>query len=140
MSEAVASYLAGSEACDIEQILDALAPGAELLSPLAGSMRFSGREDLRTLLSAVYGTISDLRWEPPVGDGSTRVAVGTFKIGGLQASDAMVFDLDADGRIVRIRPHIRPWLGLTAFALLLLPKLAPHPGLVLRAVRGRGGT
>ena len=35
----------------------------------------------------------------------------------------------------RIRPHLRPWLGLTGFALLVGPQLARHPGVILRALR-----
>nr|MBA2629452.1 nuclear transport factor 2 family protein [Thermoleophilaceae bacterium] len=57
-------------------------------------------------------------------------AVGPVKLG-----DAMVFELTEDGRIKRIRPHIRPWLALTLLALKLGPRIARHPGLVVRALR-----
>lgn len=56
--------------------------------------------------------------------------VGPFKLG-----DAMVFELAPDGRIRRIGPHLRPWLGLTWFALAIVPKLARHPGVLWRAMR-----
>jgi hypothetical protein len=49
----------------------------------------------------------------------------------------MIFELASDGRIDRIRPHLRPWLALTVFALMLGPRVARHPGLVWRALRGR---
>ena len=48
----------------------------------------------------------------------------------------MVFELATDGRIRKISPHLRPWLALTLFALLLGPKIGIHPGVVLRALRG----
>ena len=48
----------------------------------------------------------------------------------------MAFDLAPDGRIRRIRPHLRPLLGTTLFALSLGAKVAAHPGVVLRALRG----
>ena len=35
----------------------------------------------------------------------------------------------------RIRPHLRPWLAITLFALLLGPKIARHPGVLRRALR-----
>jgi len=51
-------------------------------------------------------------------------------------SDAMVFDLADDGRIRRIRPHLRPWLAVTLFALILGPKVAWRSGVLLRALAG----
>ena len=48
----------------------------------------------------------------------------------------MVFELDADGRIRRISPHLRPWLALTLFALVLGPKVGRRPGVMWRALRG----
>jgi hypothetical protein len=48
----------------------------------------------------------------------------------------MVLELDDAGLIVRIRPHLRPWLAITLFALLLGPKIARHPGVLRRALRG----
>jgi hypothetical protein len=47
----------------------------------------------------------------------------------------MAFDLDDEGRISRIRPHLRPWLATTLFALLLGPQVARHPRVVWRALR-----
>jgi hypothetical protein len=51
------------------------------------------------------------------------------------ASEANAIDA-RDGLIRRIRPHLRPWLATTLFALLLGPKVVRHPGVVLRACRG----
>ena len=61
--------------------------------------------------------------------------VGDAAIGPVRLGDAMVFELADDGRIKTIRPHLRPWLALTLFALVLGPKVARHPGIVLRALR-----
>jgi hypothetical protein len=47
----------------------------------------------------------------------------------------MVLELSGDGRIRRIRPHLRPWLAVTVFAIRLGPKVARHPGVILRALR-----
>jgi hypothetical protein len=47
------------------------------------------------------------------------------------------FELGEDGLIRRIRPHLRPWLAITLFALLLGPKITGQPGVVWRALRRR---
>ena len=98
-------------------------------------MVFRGRDDLRVLLGAVYGGLSNLVWREVIGEGTTRVAVSDAQIAGVTITDAMVLELDDAGLIVRIRPHLRPWLAITLFALLLGPKIARYPGVVRRALR-----
>jgi hypothetical protein len=97
---------------------------------------FRGRDDLRVLLGAVYSGLSGLTWREVIGDGTTRVAVSDARIAGVTITDAMVLDLNDAGLIVRIRPHLRPWLAITLFALILGPKIARHPGVLRRALRG----
>jgi len=133
MEDAVARYRAASEANDIDALIATLAPGAELVSPLSGRLVFRGEGDLRILLAAVYGSLRDLRWREEVGEGSLRVVLGDCMIGPLRLTDAMVCELDEEGRIVRIRPHLRPWLALTLFALAVGPQLARHPSVLARA-------
>jgi hypothetical protein len=135
MDDAVARYRSASEANDIDALIATLAPDAELVSPLSGSLVFCGQQDLRVLLGAVYGAITGLRWREEVGDGSLRVVMGDGAIGPFRLADAMVCELDESGRIRRIRPYLRPWLGLSALALALGPKMARHPGVMLRAAR-----
>jgi hypothetical protein len=137
VDDAIAKYRAASEANDIEALVDILAPDAELVSPVSGRMVFRGRDDLRLLLAAVFATLAGLQWIEEIGDGSRRVVIGHARVGPFPVSEAVALDLDPDGRIVRIRPHLRPWLGLTMFALVLLPRMLPHPGVVLRALRRR---
>jgi hypothetical protein len=136
MDDAVGIYREASEANDLGRLLGTLSPDAQVVSPISGRMVFRGGDDLRVLLGAVYSTTRGLHWTEEVGEGSARVVIGQFRIGPLRASDAMAFDLDADGRIRRIRPHLRPWLATTLFAALLGPKVARHPGVVWRALRG----
>jgi hypothetical protein len=136
MADAVTRYCAASEANDIDAIMATLAPDAALVSPLSAHMLFRGHDDLRILLTAVYGSMSDLRWVQQVGEGTTtRVAIADGRVAGARLGDAMVFELDDSGLIRRIRPHLRPWFATTVFALLLGPKIARHPGMVLRALR-----
>jgi SnoaL-like domain len=134
--DAVARYLAASEANDIDGLLDTLAPDAELVSPVSGRMVFRGRSDLEVLLRVVYGSLRGLRWQPPLGEGDVRVAVAETRIWGVRLSDAMVFELAQDGAIKRIRPHLRPWLALTLFAVSAGVQMASDPGVVIRALRG----
>ncbi|HEV7615453.1 MAG TPA: nuclear transport factor 2 family protein [Solirubrobacterales bacterium] len=134
MDDPLSRYLAATEAGDVDGFMAALAPDVEVVSPISGRMVFRGQDDVRVLLSAVYSTLSGLRWTNTVGDGQSRVAVGEARILGVGMTDAMVFDLGADGRIKRISPHLRPWLALTLFALVLGPKVARHPAIVRRAL------
>ena len=137
MDDAIARYRAASEANDIEALLATLAPDAEVISPISGRMVFRGREDLQILLAAVYGSLTGLHWHHELDDGSTSVLIGSMKIGPVGMTDAMVFELTGDGQIRRVAPHLRPWLALTLFALVLGPKVARHPRVVLRALRKR---
>jgi hypothetical protein len=133
--DAVATFLEATRVKDIDRLTGALAADAELVSPLSARMVFRGRDDLRVLLGAVYGGLSNLVWREVIGEGTTRVAVSDARIAGVTITDAMVLELDGDGLIVRIRPHLRPWLAITLFALLLGPKIARHPGVLRRALR-----
>jgi ketosteroid isomerase-like protein len=135
MDEPLQRYLAASEAGDLSGIGDAFADDVEVVSPISGRMVFRGRDDARFLLAAVYGSLRDLRWTETLGEGERRVVLGHTRIGPVRMTDAMVFDLDPDGRIRRISPHLRPWLALTLFALVLGPQAMRRPGMILRALR-----
>ena len=137
MDDAIARYRVASEANDIDALMETFAPDAELISPLSGRMVFRGRDDLRTLLTAVYGSLRGGKWREELGDDRHRVVIGEGRVGPFKLGDAMVFELTEDGRIGRVRPHLRPWLGLTGFALLVAPRLITHGAVVLRALRAR---
>ncbi len=138
MDEPVSRYLAASEAGDIEGIMSALTTDVEVVSPISGRMVFRGQDDVKMLLGAVYGSLKGLHWSRTVGDGEHRVALGHARLMGVRMTDAMVFELAPDGRIGRISPHLRPWLALTLFALVLGPKVSRRPGVVWRALRAHG--
>jgi hypothetical protein len=117
-------------------MVETLTPDAELVSPISGRLVFRGADDVGILLDAVYAYITDFRWTAALGDGSVRVGIGQGKLGPLPFGDVMVTELAEDGRIRRLTPHVRPWLTLSLLAILLVPKLARHPGVVVRALRG----
>ena len=135
MDDSVQRYLSASESGDVDGIMAALAPDVEVVSPISGRMVFRGQDDVRVLLGAVYGSLKDLRWTRTLGEGEHRVALGHTRIGPVRMTDGMVFELAPDGRIRRISPHLRPWLALTLFALVLGPQVA-RPGMIRRALRG----
>jgi hypothetical protein len=135
VDDAIARYRAASEAKDIDALIATLAPDASVASPISGHMLFRGTADLRVLLAAVYGSLRELHWHSEVGDGRDRVVIGHAKLGPVGLDDAMVFELAPDGHIQQIRPHLRPWLALTLFALVLAPKMIRHPRVLIRALR-----
>ena len=136
MDSAIDRYCRASEVNDIESLTATLSPDVAFVSPLSGRMVFRGSEDVGVLLTAVYGSLRGLKWNERFGDDQRQVAIGEGRIGPFRLTDAMAFELDGDGRIVRLRPHLRPWLAMTYLALLLVPKLAPHLGTLGRALRG----
>lgn len=137
MEATVADFLAAAVNGDVDAMMKALAPEARLESPVSGRMVIQGDRDLRRLLKAVFGTVRRLTWEPPIGEGSKRVAIGHMKIGPFNLRDATLFELDDDGRICRMRPHLGPLPAFVVFTLALGPKMAIHPGLLLRALRAK---
>src|ERR1700733_6067611 len=91
VDDAIARYRAASEAKDIDALIATLAPDASVASPISGHMLFRGTADLRVLLAAVYGSLSELHWHSEVGDGRERVVIGHAKLGPVGLDDAMVF-------------------------------------------------
>lgn len=133
--DSVARFRHATTTNDITALLDTLTEDAELVSPVSGRLVFRGRKDLAPLLTLVYRAVSDLRWTDTLGTGDTRVLLGEARFGPFRMTEAMVLDLDTDGRIQRMRPHLRPWLALTAVAVWLGPNLLRYPGAIRRAAR-----
>ena len=134
-SDTIARYEAASAARDMDALMMTLAPDAELISPIVASGVIRGHEDLKVLLEAVYSSLHDLKWVARFGDDRRVVMIGEAKVGPFRIQDAAIIELAEDGLIQRIRPHLRPWLATTFFALRVLPKVARHPGLVRRSWR-----
>lgn len=133
-TNSVAAFCVASEAYDVDGMMATLASDAELVSPLSGRMVFRGRDDLRVLLAAIYGSLHALKWTDVLGDGEMRVAVSQGKIAGIRFTDAMVFELDETGQIRRLRPHLRPFIAIIVFAVTLGSKMSRHLGAVRRAL------
>jgi len=134
----VPDFCAAAGRHDVDAMLDTLAPGATLTSPLVGGAVFSGSADLKLLLGAVYGALRDLRWDEPIGVGRRRLVISVGRIGRVEIIDALVVDLDETGRITGLFPHLRPWVGATVLAARLAPTLVRHPAMLRRAQRRAG--
>jgi hypothetical protein len=133
--DAIAEYRAASEANDLDRFVDILAPDAELVSPLLARGVIRGKTDLALLFAAVYSSLSELRWTEAVMDGDRGFMIAEARLGPFRIYDATVFELDSYGRIWRLRPHLRPWLASTWFALAVGVKMARHPGVIWRALQ-----
>lgn len=133
----LAEFRAASEANEVDRFIATLAPDAELVSPLLARGVIRGKGDLRLLFSAVYGTLSEVRWSEWIGDGNQALMIAKARIGPFGIDDAMLFELDPEGRIKRLRPHLRPWVAATWLALVVGARLARHPGVIWRALRAR---
>jgi len=134
-TDAVARFCAASVTNDVDGMMTALAPNAELVSPMFARTVVRGHDDLRVVLEVVFGGLRNLHWQEFIGDAQTRVAVGDARIFGLRIYDAMVIDLDDAGRIRRLRQHLRGWLPVTVRMLEVGLKLGRYPRLVGRALR-----
>lgn len=133
----LAEFRAASEANDLDRFIATLAPDAELVSPLLAHGVIRGTHDLRLLFGAVYGSLSGLRWTEEIWDGDRGLMIAHARIGPFAIDDAMLFELDPEGRIKRLRPHLRPWVATTWFALVVGGRLGRHPGVIWRAMRSR---
>ncbi|MFG3615213.1 nuclear transport factor 2 family protein [Nocardia sp. NPDC047654] len=135
MSDTIAEFRRATESGDIDALTRVLAPDAELISPLSGRLVFRGRDDLRVLLSAAYGSLTGLRWTEEIGDGARRVLLAAATIGPFRLTEALVLGLDEQGRVRTLQPHLRPWPALTYLAVRLAPRLFRNLGAVRRAAQ-----
>jgi hypothetical protein len=133
--DSISHYRSASEANDLTRLMEATTADVEVVSPISGRMVFKGQKDVEFLLRAVYGVLRGQKWQEAIGEGDRRVLYGEARLLGVRLTDAMVFDLAPDGSIRRISPHLRPWLALTLFAVVLGPKVGIRPGVVWRALR-----
>ncbi|UGT64408.1 nuclear transport factor 2 family protein [Nocardia asteroides] len=132
--DAIARFCAATMTGDIDAVIETFAADAELVSPLAGRAVFRGHDDLRVLFSILLPALTEFSWFRLVrGDDGTAVAVAEARVLGVRIGDAMMIEQDTNGRIRRITPHVRPWLGSTLLAAVLGPKLVRHPAMIRRA-------
>jgi hypothetical protein len=133
--DAIAEFRTAWDANDLDRLADTLAPDAEFVSPLVARGVVRGKHDLRLLFAELHVGLSEVRWTEQIVDGDRGVLIAKARVGPFRVDNAMVFKLDRDGRIQRLRPHLRPYLAATWFGLTMSRRLVRHPGLLWRAGR-----
>src|SRR4051812_49781190 len=136
MGDVISRFRTATEAGDVDAFMGLIHPEAKLVSPIFGRFVIRGERDLRTLFTAVYGSVNGLSWIDMIADERLALLRGEARIGPTRLDDAMVLELGPDGLIRTIRPHFRPLLGIATFVLIVGAKVGRHPGLFLRAARG----
>lgn len=129
-----AAYRRASEAHDIDALLETLAPGVILRSPISDRVEFHGRDEIRELLGSVFATITDIRYFADIGDDRTRALFYRASVDGQQLEEAARIELDDLGRITVITLFFRPLPGLTTLAAALVPRLARRHGRIRSVV------
>lgn len=134
-ADVIARFCAATEAGDVDAVIETLVPDAELISPLFGRAVFRGHDDLRVLFSALLPTLSGLTWRHRLGGDGVSVTVAEARVVGVRIGDAVLIEHADDGRIRRMTPHLRPWLGSTLLAIVLGLRLIRHPAVIRRVFR-----
>jgi hypothetical protein len=117
-------YRLAAEAGDVDGLVSTLAADVVFHSPITERVKFTGREELRELLTAVFATVSDVRYFADVGDERTRVLFDRLHVGGVEMEQAHRLSLNERGEIEEITVFFRPLPGLAALTCALGPRVA----------------
>lgn len=134
-SDIVTRFCRAAENRNDAELRLTLAHDVELTSPVSERMVFRGRDDVTFLLATVFASVAAIRWIDIVGERTRRVAFAEARLGPFPLTDALVIELDHDGMIGRLQPHIRPWAALTTLGLVLGAQLILRPGILVRGMR-----
>ncbi len=74
----------------------------------------------------VYGVLTQTRFMARAVDGRSAMLSASSRVLGLRIEEAFVLELDERGRIESATVHVRPWLGLAVFALVLGARMVRH--------------
>ncbi|MBJ7328751.1 MAG: nuclear transport factor 2 family protein [Solirubrobacteraceae bacterium] len=123
-----------AQAGDVEGFVQLLAPDVVLHSPITTRVQFRGRDELRTLMTAVFASLEDLEYFAETGDETTRALFLRARIGRQDVEEAMLVRLGDDGLVAELRVWFRPMPGLATLMAALGPKLARTTKGRMRAV------
>lgn len=128
MTDWVAQWKAGGEACDARAAAEALTEDAELISPLTDRFSFRGQEVIRRLLAEVFEVYSEFRYVgEPRAEGRVML-VASARIRNRQLTELQHLTLDTEGRISRVTLAMRPLPAVTALQRSLGPRVARQQG------------
>jgi hypothetical protein len=126
--ETTRRYRAAVESADVESFLATLVPDVVLHSPITARTPFSGHDEMRALMRAVFASIEDIRYFEDIGDAETRALFYRARVGRQEVEEATLVRLDTQALITEIRLWFRPLPGLTAVMAKLGPELARDRG------------
>ena len=127
-ADAVQRWRRAGETGDATAAAACLAPDVVLISPLTDQFRFSGREQVRAVLDAVFAVVDDFVFDGAVGEGQTRTLLCRGRVGGQVLEEVQLLRLDDAGLISEITLFCRPLPALTALMQALGPELARRQG------------
>jgi hypothetical protein len=137
--DALERYARAGETSDVALVLSAYSPDGVLSSPIVGRFTFRGPADIGAVMTEVYRVVKDTTFTRRAVEGRTAMLTAKSRVWGIRIEEAFAIDLDEDGRIGSATVHVRPWLGLTVFALALGLRMSSHPLVLWRAWRSRLG-
>jgi hypothetical protein len=129
-------FRAAAEAHDVDALLETLADGAVLHSPITDRVAFSGREEIGELMHSVFETVADIRYFADVGDARTRALFDRATVDGQPLEQAIRLGLNERQQIEEITIFFRPLPGLATLTAALAPRVARKHGR-LRALIAR---
>jgi hypothetical protein len=116
------------EARDLDAALATLAPDVIAHSPVTASGHLAGHDDLRDVLSAMFASVTDVRYFDDSGNEQVRHISNRARIGRQPIEETMRIELDDQARIREITVFVRPLPGAAAFLDAIGPRLARRRG------------
>ncbi|HEY1457425.1 MAG TPA: nuclear transport factor 2 family protein [Solirubrobacteraceae bacterium] len=111
------AYRQALERRDLDGLLNAVTPDVLLRSPITQSFSFAGREQFRSLYSAVFQAISEFHVSEEIaGAADVRVLRVEGTVGGVSFQELQLLRLDEQGRVSELTLFFRPLPALPALA------------------------
>ncbi len=110
---------ASMEARDLDAVVDAFAPDAVLRSPLTAKLAFTGREQIRAVITVILDVFGDLHYSEELRGENVAFLVARARVDGQDIEIVDHMRLGPDGKIREMTVFFRP-LPATAAALRLI--------------------
>jgi hypothetical protein len=127
-----ATWRQASESRDAALVTTCLADNVQVISPLTAQFRFTGRDQVRTMLTAAFKVIDSIKFHTEIGDHETKALFYYGRCRGVDFEEAQLLRFNDEGLIVEITLFGRPLPGLTAVMAAIGPELlqaGDHPAL-----------
>ena len=118
-----ATWRQASESRDPELVMTCLAEDVQVISPLTAQFRFTGRDQVHTMLTAAFRVIDSIKFHTEIGDDRTKALFYYGHCRGVDFEEAQLLRFDDQGLIVEITLFGRPLPGLTAVMAAIGPEL-----------------